>query len=457
MTGSVLSSTKPPLGSRWVRVDRQAADVGARTAEAIQRAIPRAPVRGLLADSNLDGIIDSTSNCGGQLLGLTGGLANPAVSSIDWQERTAWIAGGATVAEVSRELLAHGWTLKNLAGASFTTLAGALALDLRGPRSWDSDNEDAAPHKIDFVDGRGQLRQLNAGGDSSSHTSAGVAGLSLTGICTAAEVPIRPVSTGWMIVDSQRHSTADELFEALSAPEVGTYSFARIDPTGTGSGIGRGTAVTGRHAKVLDLPEIRRPDALKYVSTSAARNSSALPMRLATIAGNNILQNLTQRAEPASRRDELVPMSTFFHLSAEARIASKRTNASLTYAFSIPLAHADLVPGFLERLAHIGGHGDHATVQRCAESSTGPLGTSVDGWDFAIELACDTPGLGRMLDDWDERVAAAGGQVSLGTDSRMRPEAVTAMYPRLAEWHQLRDELDPGRHFCSNLSRRLAL
>ena len=54
-------------------------------------------------------------------------------------------------------------------------------------------------------------------------------------------------------------------------------------------------------------------------------------------------------------------------------------------------------------------------------------------------------------------MAAEGGRVYLAKDSRLRPELVPVMYPRLDEWQAVRDRVDPDRRITSDLARRLGL
>jgi decaprenylphospho-beta-D-ribofuranose 2-oxidase len=98
-----------------------------------------------------------------------------------------------------------------------------------------------------------------------------------------------------------------------------------------------------------------------------------------------------------------------------------------------------------------------AVIKRFGPGSGGLLSFPQDGWTFAIDMPADAPGLSAALDQADELVAGAGGRVYLAKDSRLRAEMLSAMYPELPRFRELRSRLDPHEVLRSDMGRRLGL
>ena len=78
------------------------------------------------------------------------------------------------------------------------------------------------------------------------------------------------------------------------------------------------------------------------------------------------------------------------------------------------------------------------SLKRFGSGNPGPLSFPIDGWTIAIDLPAAAPELGALLGRLDSITAQAGGRVYLAKDSRLRPNTLRAMYPRLEEWSAVR-------------------
>lgn len=162
---------------------------------------------------------------------------------------------------------------------------------------------------------------------------------------------------------------------------------------------------------------------------------------------------------PRFSRGRLQRISTFFHpldgVPHWNRIYGR--GGFVQYQFVVGEGREDALRRIVRRISDRRCPSFLAVLKRFGEADPGWLSFPVPGWTLALDIPAGLPGLGTFLDELDEEVARAGGRVYLAKDSRLRPELLAAMYPRLDDFRALRAELDPRGVFVSDLARRLTL
>jgi decaprenylphospho-beta-D-ribofuranose 2-oxidase len=165
------------------------------------------------------------------------------------------------------------------------------------------------------------------------------------------------------------------------------------------------------------------------------------------------------RKAPRRREGEVQSIGAFFHPLDGIRNWNTvyGPGGFRQYQFVVPFGAEATLRRILERISVARAPSFVTVLKRFGPGDDGYLSFPTPGWTLALDFPARTPSLAGLLRRLDEDVLAAGGRVYLAKDSRVSPDVLGDMYPRLADFRKLRGELDPAGLLVSDLSRRLGL
>ncbi|MEU1182183.1 FAD-binding oxidoreductase [Streptomyces sp. NPDC005820] len=397
---------------------------------------------------------DAAQNAGGTVWDMTG---LDRIHVVDVAGGTVLCDAGVSLHRLMEVLLPLGWFVPVTPGTRYVTVGGAIGADIHGKNHHVSGS--FARHVLSFelLTADGAVRTA-ARGTPLFEATAG--GMGLTGVILTATVRLQPVETSLMAVDTERATDLDDLMARLTAGDHRhRYSVAWIDLLARGAATGRAVLTRGDHAPLDALPARARSAPLAFRPSRLPAAPAALPGGLLNRATVGLFNALWYRRAPRARTGELQPLSAFFHpldgVPHWNRVYGR--SGFVQYQFVVGYGHEDALRRIVDRISAHRCPSFLAVLKRFGEADPGWLSFPRPGWTLALDVPAALPGLGAFLDELDEEVAAAGGRVYLAKDSRLRPDLLTAMYPRLADFRALRAELDPRGVLTSDLSRRLNL
>ncbi|MHC3468248.1 FAD-binding protein [Streptomyces sp. 7R007] len=397
---------------------------------------------------------DAAQNAGGAVLDMT---ALDRVHAIDADGGTVLCDAGVSLHRLMEVLLPLGWFVPVTPGTRQVTVGGAIGADIHGKNHHVSGSFSRHVLSLELLTADGGIRTV-APGTPLFEATAG--GMGLTGVILTATLRLLPVETSLMSVDTERADDLDDLMARLTATDHRyRYSVAWIDLLARGAATGRAVLTRGDHAPVDALPARARRTPFDFRTPRFPPAPSFLPEGLLSRTTVGLFNELWYRKAPRARSGQLQRISTFFHpldgVPHWNRVYGR--GGFVQYQFVVGYGQEEALRRIVRRISARRCPSFLAVLKRFGEADPGWLSFPVPGWTLALDIPAALPGLGAFLDELDEEVTAAGGRVYLAKDSRLRPELLAAMYPRLDDFRALRAELDPRGVFVSDLARRLNL
>ncbi|WP_425244587.1 FAD-binding protein [Streptomyces citrinus] len=397
---------------------------------------------------------DAAQNAGGAVLDMTG---LDRIHAIDADGGTVLCDAGVSLHRLMEVLLPLGWFVPVTPGTRYVTVGGAIGADIHGKNHHVSGSFARHVLALELLTADGEVRVVERGTDLFDATAGG---MGLTGIILTATVQLQRVETSLMSVDTERATDLDDLMARLTATDHRyRYSVAWIDLLARGTAMGRSVLTRGDHAPLDALPARARRTPLAFRPGQLPAAPAFLPEGLLGRTTVGLFNELWYRKAPKARTGEIQKLSTFFHpldgVPHWNRIYGR--SGFVQYQFVVGYGKEEALRHIVRRISERGCPSFLAVLKRFGDGDAGWLSFPMPGWTLALDIPANLPGLGAFLDELDEEVAAADGRIYLAKDSRLRPELLTAMYPRLADFRSLRARLDPRGVFRSDLSRRLGL
>ncbi|MDX3530832.1 FAD-binding oxidoreductase [Streptomyces sp. ID05-39B] len=397
---------------------------------------------------------DAAQNAGGAVLDMTG---LDQIHAIDVAGGSVLCDAGVSLHHLMEVLLPLGWFVPVPPGTRYVTVGGAIGADIHGKNHHVSGSFSRHVVSLELLTADGTVRTVRPG---TALFDATAGGMGLTGVILTATVRLQPVATTLMSVDTERATDLDDLMARLTATDHRyRYSVAWIDLLARGAATGRAVLTRGDHAPLAALPARARSAPLSFRPARLPAAPAYVPEGLLSRRTVGLFNELWYRRAPRARRGELQRLSAFFHpldgVPHWNRVYGR--GGFVQYQFVVGHGREETLRRIVDRIARRHCPSFLAVLKRFGDADPGWLSFPVPGWTLALDIPANLPGLGTFLDELDAEVAAAGGRVYLAKDSRLRPDLLAAMYPRLDDFRALRAELDPRGVFVSDLARRLTL
>jgi FAD/FMN-containing dehydrogenase len=341
---------------------------------------------------------------------------------------------GATLDDILRLIVPHGWFLPVSPGTKFVTIGGCIANDIHGKNHHRAGTFGRWVRSFDLVRSDGMHHCSPS--ENRELFEATIGGLGLTGLIVAAEIQLRRMESPLVITEAIPFRSL-EAFQEISDASDATHEYTVAWFDSFMGRDARGIFMRGNHAGTPGRTESRRSFRLPF----------AVPLNSLTVRAFNAAYYRASR-HPEPRMQQYDPF--FYPLDAIANwnMAYGR-KGFVQYQCVIP--QSEPVAEILDRTARSRMASFLTVIKKFGDiASPGMLSFPRSGTTVCLDFAARHEALFPMLDSFDEIVAAAGGSVYPAKDARLSPARFRQFFP---QWEAFSKFVDPK--FSSSFWRRV--
>jgi decaprenylphospho-beta-D-ribofuranose 2-oxidase len=412
--------------------------------------------RGLIARGLGRSYGDPAQNAGGLVVDAT---HVSGITDLDVAHGRVTALAGTSLDDLMRWLVPLGWFVPVTPGTRQVTVGGAIASDIHGKNHHKAGSWCDAVEAITIVTPAHGKRRITPTDDPELFWAT-AGGMGLTGVILDATFRLNRIETSLVSVDTDRTPDLDTTLDLLEHGDAAyDYSVAWIDLMAKGTAMGRSILGRGRFASLDQLSARQRRHPLAFHSGTIATAPKLVPPRLINPLTIKAFNEAWFRKAPKRARDQIQGITEFFHpldLVDRWNRLYGRTGI-IQWQFVIPLDAVDELRTIIGELSASGYPSFLTVLKRMGPHNPGPLSFPIEGWTLTFDVPAHGASLGPLLDRLDRRVVENGGRIYLAKDSRVDPELLPDMYPRLDEWLAVRRAVDPKQQIMSDLARRLNL
>jgi len=352
---------------------------------------------------------------------------------------------GATLSDIMRLIVPHGFFLPVTPGTRFVTLGGAIANDVHGKNHHCAGTFGRHVTRLSLLRSDGSRVEI---GPDSDLFAATVGGMGLTGIIEWAEVKLQRILGSQINVETIPYDDLSAFWElAGSSTVTHEHTMAWMDSSQTGGNSGRGIFFRGNWSSEGGLRPHVDHNRLNIPFEAPSGLLNGLTMSLF-----NRLSHALQRRKPRARS---VHYASFFHpldrVANWNRLYGRR--GFWQYQCVVPPSTTrDAIPSLLREVSR-SGHGSSLAVLKTFGdlASPGLVSFPMAGTTLAIDFPNRPEKTLRLFSRLDAIVRDSMGRLYPAKDGRIPEEMWGACYPQLDRFMA---HLDPA--FASNFWRRVA-